>query len=167
MKKLFILFLLSFSFAAHAQHANDKGEIGNWDVSKEGLYAALMSDEKSSLTADQEKQKTALIISCNKNELSVSFLWIGSIFPGDYESKNVEVSLQWDSNKPDNMVLLAYPADLLFPDEMGKTIIDNLKKHKTLTLRIRDQKKKWDLTGTFKLNGVEKAIAVPISTCQK
>lgn len=166
MKKLILLFLLCFSFAAHAQY--DVVKVGNWDVSKQDTYAALLSNEKSSLTPDQEKQKTDLNIFCGEdNNLSVFFQWSNSIFPENYQLDEVNVSLQWDSKKPESMVLLADPIALFFPAKMRSNILDNLKKHKTLTLRINDSKNKWNLTNTFNLENATEAIAVPINACPK
>ena len=166
MKKLLGLFLLCFSLAAHAQY--DVVKVGNWDVSKANAYAALLSHEKSSLTSDQEKVQADLNVFCDdEKNLSVFFMWSRTMFPRDYQLEEVSTTVQWDSKAPESIVFLADPLTLFFPGDMTANVIDNLKKHNQLILRIRDSKNKWNLVGTFNLNGAAEAITVPVNACKK
>lgn len=173
MKKLIILLLLGFSFVAHAQ--NNSVKIGNWDASEITLssgvslsFIVLPSNEETSLTPQQEKQKTDLYVLCDENNaLNVFFMWPKAMFPKDYQLKEVHALLKWGSKKSDGMILFADPEGLYFSEEVIPIILNDLAKNKTLTLQIQDTKNKWNLVSTFKLDNASKALAIPMNACKK
>lgn len=140
---------------------------GNWEISQAKSYVALISNEKSSLTPNQEKQNAYLSVMCKNNNLMVTFVWLSPMFPSSYNTKDIEVLLQWDTASPQEIALSGRELALILPNEQNTSFISKLGKHRTLTLRIRDSKNKWNLTNTFNLNGASEAITVPINACKK
>lgn len=162
-KLITAIFLLCLSFYTHAQYGEVR-QVGNWEVSDEDHYADLSPQPNHSAERFPEP---AILIVCSDNVLYGYFMLFSfEALPQNSNSKKITVSLQWDSNPPTNVTMLANWTDFNVLPEKINEFIQLLQKHETLRVRINDPKLDWTLDRTYHLQGAREALAIPLRSCK-